>query len=94
MQHFLKDGTAHLDRKFRMWRCDIPRDNVPATASQTEPSVNYTQDKELGITRFASKPVDRMRNPWLYIKLQKKAADENNVLNKAEVHDLVMTYYS
>lgn len=94
MQHFLKDGTAHLDRKFRMWRCDIPRDNVPATANQTEPSVNYTQDKELGITRFASKPVDRMRNPWLYIKLQKKAADENSVLNKTEVHDLVMTYYS
>lgn len=28
MKHHLNDMSAHLNRKFRIWRCDIPRDNA------------------------------------------------------------------
>lgn len=64
MRHFWNDGES-LKRRFRMWRCDIPRDGR-----------------------------NRMRNPWLYLKLQKNAAAPGNSLNKTEIHDLLMTYFS
>jgi hypothetical protein len=66
-QHDMDQGVASLKRKFRMWRCDIPRNNM---------SANHK--------------IDRMRNPWLYIKLN-KMSDTNK---RTEIHDLVMTYYS
>jgi len=97
--HHLADKTASLNRKFRMWRCDIPRDNAELDA-----------DAALGISRYAKHPLDRMRNPWIYIKLVKNEAaqdylsDEIGIggelglvtasLPKAEIHDLVMTYYN
>ena len=70
-----------LARKFRIWRCDIPRDNA---------SLDSDFD---GITRFKVRPLDRMRNPWVYLKLSKGAADEDETLSKTEVHDVVATYF-
>lgn len=68
-----------LSRKFRIWRGDIPRDNL-------DPSEEYISY----VKRFAAKPLDRMRNPWLYIKLGKEQA----YYNKVELHDTVLTYFS
>lgn len=70
MQHHTTDATSALKRRFRIWRCDMPRNNWSASHKQ-----------------------DRMRNPWLYIKLYKKEAEEGQTLPKAEIHDIVMTYF-
>ena len=96
-QHHLQDvnSTASLNRKFRMWRCDIPRDNYPLTGG-------VDIDTEKGIARYTRKPLDRMRNSWIYIKLKKDAAVDNTSTNpvtkvtlpKTEVHDFIMTYYN
>ena len=70
-RHHERIGTVEdnaLIRKFRIWRCDIPRDKV------------HKQD--------------RMRNSWLYLQLKKNAVEEGESLPRAEVHDVVMTYYS
>jgi len=61
------ESSSALIRKFRIWRCDIPRNNL-STSHKT----------------------DRMRNPWLYLTLKK---DVPNTV-KAEIHDIVMTYYT
>ena len=66
-----------------MWRCDIPRDNA-----------NLSSDAGKNITRFSVHPIDRMRNPWLYLKLQKNAAPADSVLARTEIHDILMTYFS
>ena len=80
-----KSGEQHstLTRKFRMWRCDIPRDNAPTT-----------YDKQMGITRFKARPLDRIQNPWAYIKLQKAEASSGSFLSKTEVHDIMATYFA
>lgn len=78
------EGKEFLNRKFRMWRCDIPRDNAP---------IDTSKEASMGIKRFKINPLDRMRNPWLYIKLTKNAS---SILNqcKTEIHDLMAYYYS
>lgn len=73
-------NSSSLKRKFRIWRCDIPRDNYP---------VSPASEALQGISRFKAHPNDRMRNPWLYLKLLK----EGNTQHKTEIHDLVMTYF-
>lgn len=80
--HGLSSGI--LDRKFRIWRCDIPRDNAPL--SDTEAL--------LGIKRFKVKPLDRIRNPWTYIKLSKMAASKETTSNKIEIHDILASYFA
>lgn len=106
------DSSA-LIRKFRIWRCDIPRDNVSIVTSQPILPENptpeqqaaydadvirynqYLKDINLGISRYESHPNDRMRNPWLYLKLLKNIEiDTNRFLPKAEIHDVVMTYFN
>jgi hypothetical protein len=74
-----------------MWRCDIPRDNWPLEIDDETGKDIPEIDNEKGIARYKAHPVDRMRNPWLYIKLEKKA--DRSGMKKAEIHDLVMTYY-
>ncbi len=74
-----------LARKFRMWRCDIPRDNAP---------IDDTTEAALGIKRFKARPLDRIRNPWAYIKLEKEAAKEGSYLSKTEIHDLMAEYFA
>lgn len=76
--HFQKTSNA-LMRKFRIWRCDIPRDNMDVNAAMENPK---------GIYRMNKHPLDRMRNPWLYLKLEKQSDG-----NKTELHDFVMTYF-
>lgn len=84
MTHHSTDNNASLKRKFRIWRCDIPRNNAPT---------NDGRDSELGIMRKA-KPNDRMRNPWLYVRLQKNAeTDEDSYLKRTELHNLMLTYF-
>lgn len=86
MRHHLRDEnkTAHLNRKFRIWRCDIPRDNAP---------LSPTTENPMKIFRSVVRPLDRMRNPWLYIKLQKKAAESGTSLPRTEIHDMMMYYF-
>ena len=79
--HGLSSGI--LDRKFRIWRCDIPRDNVPPSDSEVQ----------MGIKRFKARPLDRIRNPWTYIKLKKNEV-ASGTLDKIEVHDIVVTYFA
>ena len=81
--HGNADGNASLNRKFRIWRCDIPRDNA---------AVDATTESVLSIKRFKARPLDRIRNPWAYMKLSKSAAT-TGVLSKVEVHDIVATYF-
>lgn len=74
--HLFKEEASTLKRKFRMWRCDIPRDNAP-----------IPETKE-GVFRTKAHPMNRMRNPWVYLKLE-----NNNTSNKkVEIHDIVMMY--
>ena len=80
MQHHNTDNSASLKKKFRIWRCDIPRDNAVLPDS-------------LGLARYKKRPLDRMRNLWLYVKLQKDAADTEEVLNHTELHDMMVKYY-
>lgn len=87
MRHF-ESGAKSLARKFRLWRCDIPRDNAAIDSSVAAP---FSTDTVLGIKRFASHPIDRMRNPWLYMKLYQKA---DNSGMKTEIHDIIMTYFN
>lgn len=82
--HGTKDNSSHLARKFRMWSCDIPRDNAP---------VNASTEAAMGIKRVKVRPLDRIRNPWAYIKLTKNAAAEKSFLNKTEIHDIMATYF-
>ncbi len=76
--HHSGDDSS-LKRKFRIWRCDIPRDNAALAL-----------DEGLNIKRFKTHPIDRMRNPWLYLKLMKNANSSNL---RTEIHDIVMTYF-
>jgi hypothetical protein len=94
-KHHTPDGTASLNRKFRLWACDIPRNNC-VLDSQRQSSVYYpySTDYALGISRFYRKPQDRMRNPWIYLKLKKDAASDDSSLNRAEIHDIVITFFS
>ena len=95
MVHY-NSSQASLKRKFRIWRCDIPRDNVvisvPETATaedKAKAAANKQKDLELGISRVKQHPVDRMRNPWLYLKLMR----DEDTGSKTEIHDIVMTYF-
>lgn len=77
-------GTSNgiLARKFRVWRCDIPRDNVTPSDSEAQ----------MGIKRFKARPLDRIRNTWAYIKLKKNAVSIGS-LNKTEIHDIMASYF-
>ena len=82
--HHSRDNNASLKRRFRIWRCDIPRDNA-----------DLSTDAAFGVTRVKKHPSDRMCNPWLYMKLLKKAkSDSRASLPKTEIHDIVMTYFT
>lgn len=99
-QHHSENGDATLKRKFRIWRCDIPRNNClldtdHTTYDETEGNtpLPYSYDSNLGISRHIRKPMDRMRNPWLFVKLQKNAAAPEEFLHRTELHDMVVTYF-
>jgi hypothetical protein len=62
------EDQATLKRKYRIWRCDIPRDKT--------------------------RKLDRMRNTWLYMKLQKDTTGDQSTLHKAEIHNIIMTYFN
>lgn len=92
MVHHKEDRTASLKRKFRIWRCDIPRDNV-GTKRNTDVidpfSIEFDDTFHPDYSTEA-RPMERMRNPWLYMKLMKKSSE---TMDKVEIHDLMMTYY-
>ena len=46
-------------------------------------------DAGMNVFRNDIRPMDRMRNPWLYIKLMKNAYSNQ----RTEIHDIVMTYF-
>lgn len=78
---FKKTATASeaLKRKFRIWRCDIPRDNAELSSDS-----NIS-----GLSRFDKHPLNRMRNPWIYMKLMK----DKGTNQRAEIHDIMMEYF-
>lgn len=91
-----KDNDSALKRKFRIWRCDIPRNNclldkvdTNSDSRKENETYPYSKDSELGISRHIRKSNDRMRNPWLYFKLQKNT-DTNK---RTEIHDIMTTYF-
>ena len=85
--HHTKDLNASLKRKFRVWRCDVPRDNATVTDVFT-----FVFDKTFHNSLRAS--LDRMCNPWLYLRFVKfPPEEESQYLPKAEIHDMIMTYY-
>lgn len=107
-----QDSSAHLNRKFRIWRCDVPRDNVVIPAVPTLPE-NPTEAQQAaydaamatyntfmageaakGIFRNKTRIMDRLRNPWIYLKLTKYYnGQEGSKLPKAEIHDVMMSYF-
>lgn len=91
--HPVEDMVSSIKKKFRIWRCDIPRNNCVLDSSRGEIEYPYATDASLGISRYIRKPNDRMTNPWLYLKLMKNAAAENASLPKIEIHNLLMTYF-
>lgn len=80
----ITDIDSSLIRKFRTWRCDIPRSNASLSLD----------DPEMNIYRKDIRPQDRMRNPWLYLKLMKNANSNEGSSHRTEIHDIIMTYYS
>ena len=95
--HHQLDNQANINRKFRIWRTDIPRDNADNADVFDE-----TFDRTFHIlARIQKHPQDRMRNPWLYFRLRKAAAIDELVegetvyhsLNRMELQDIVMTYF-
>lgn len=110
MTHHTPDMKSSLKRKFRIWRCDIPRDNYSIPILPDNPTEEqiaaYNEavaaEESKGIFRTAKHPMDRMRNPWLYLKLEKNAAadetdnEEETIphsLDRTEVHDMILTYF-
>ena len=105
MVHY-DDSSFSLKRKFRIWRCDIPRNNYELLTyperEEEETEEHYQErvdayndwlegETEKGIYRHSRKPQDRMRNPWIYLKLG-KYSQEN--MPKSEVHDIKMSYFT
>ena len=95
--HHQLDNQSNLNRKFRIWRTDVPRDNADNADVFDE-----TFDRTFHIlARLQKHPMDRMRNPWLYLRLRKSAAEDEIVgqttvyhsLNRMELQDIVMTYF-
>lgn len=78
---FEKTASASeaLKRRFRIWRCDIPRDNAELSSDS-----NIS-----GLCRFDKHPLNRMRNPWIYMKLMK----DRDTNQRAEIHDIMMEYF-
>ena len=60
--HSTDDNNSSLKRKFRIWRCDIPRDNA---------MVNPLSEAPRGIFREKCHPISRIRNPWVYLNIKK-----------------------
>lgn len=92
------DTSNSLKRKFRIWRCDIPRNNClldddHAAYDETEGNtpLPYSYDSSLGISRHFRRTVDRMRNPWLFVKIQK---DAERSMHRTELHDISVIYYN
>jgi hypothetical protein len=50
-------------------------------------------EQSKGIYRASRHVNDRMRNPWLYLKLFHQEAATDKTLDRAEIHDIVMDYF-
>ena len=86
MQHHTRDNEASLKRKFRIWRCDIPRDNADNLDVFDE-----TFDETFHMLhRLHMHPMDRKNNPWLYLRFRK---GEDDKMQRTEIHDITMTYF-
>jgi hypothetical protein len=105
----IRDIPFSLKRKFRIWRCDIPRDNA-GSSKVWDDTFDYTVDDDgnhpwdpIQRNRY---PQDRLRNTWIYLKMFKGAAEDETVIEwdgpktvyhslpRAEMHDMVMTYFT
>lgn len=89
MMHYTKDDISSLTRKYRIWRCDIPRDN--ASTELDNANIGLTK---FSISRYKPRALSRIRNPWTYLKLEKKAESNDKVMNRTEIHNIILTYFS
>lgn len=84
LHHHSAQGNDTLKRKFRIWRCDIPRDNYGQYEGFKVDDDAFNTDFYGGQHR--GRPLDRMRNPWIYLKLtgnkQNVEVDAQNRANK------------
>lgn len=85
--HNTKDSSTVLNRKFRLWRCDIPRNNAETTEDVNLINEGYS------ITREKKKAIEWMRNSWIYMKLYKGFDNESLPNNKVQFHDIKLTYF-
>lgn len=87
--HTGTDST--FKRMFRIWRCDIPRNNTVLDADRTS-GLPYSSDSDLGISRKVRKVNDRMRNPWVCLKFTKNAS-LSSPMQRTEINDINVVYY-
>lgn len=85
--HNASDNSTVLNRKFRLWRCDIPRDN--ALIEDDDHLIN----EGYSITRDKPRAFDWMRNTWMYMKLYKGFSKDELVNNKVQIHGIKLTYF-
>lgn len=71
--------NSSLARKYRIWHCDIPRDNA-----------NKEQRLIHGLSNEGNK-MARIRNPWTYLKM---ASADTKASHRTEIHDITVTYFS
>ena len=86
MMHHTRDNEASLKMRFRIWRCDIPRDNGDNLDTFDE----TFDDTFHPLARLQKHPLDRMRNTWLYLRLRKDLSESSH---RTEIHDISMTYF-
>lgn len=105
MWHYISDTASALNRKFRIWRCDIPRDNVqipslpnlPENPTEEEQAVYdaAVAEKNAFIAKEHSMGIFRYaahpinRMRNTWLYLKLKSSMDR----RTEIHDMVMTYY-
>lgn len=90
--HNTSDNSTVLNRKFRLWRCDVPRDNAHIEDD------NHLIKEGYSVTREKPRAFDWIRNTWMYMKLYKGFSEDelvNNKLvnNKVQIHGIKLTYF-
>ena len=85
--HNTSDNSTVLNRKFRLWRCDVPRDNADVDTDKNLINEGYS------ITRENPRAFNWMRNTWMYMKLYKGFDKDELVNNKVQIHGIKLTYF-
>ena len=66
----------------------IFREIITPIVTSQQRTKQIERERSMGIYRNKVRPIDRMRNNWIYLNLKKSCN------TKVEIHDVVMTYYT